>query len=107
MAEKKVPKGRKYKCPVCKQSEVSSLLVQHEVYPKRWMHPEYRDEAIEKKRIDTIEQEEKDSMYVKFSEIYGIVLLMESPLLEKTLQEYLILGRLIKKSKILIEKYML
>ncbi len=72
MAEKKVSKGRKYKCPVCKQSEVSSLLVQHEVYPKRWMHPECRDEAIEKKRINTIEQEEKDSMYVKFSEIYGI-----------------------------------
>lgn len=61
-----------YKCPVCEKRSSQDLMAQDEALKPRWYHPECLEQALEKKRLDDIEQSEKDSMYIKLAEVYDI-----------------------------------
>lgn len=68
--KKKEPVVRKYKCPICKETDYKTNLIQNDFYPKRWIHESCFEEVREKKEADAKEQAEKDSMYKKLAEIY-------------------------------------
>lgn len=70
--EKKKRVVTKYKCPICKETDSVELLTQHESYKRRYLHPECLEKHLEKVELEKIEEEEKNSMYTKFSEVYGI-----------------------------------
>ena len=68
--KKKEPVIRKYKCPICKQTDFKTNLIQNDFYPKRWIHESCFEEVREQKEADAKEQAEKNSMYEKLAEIY-------------------------------------
>ena len=66
-------KEKFYKCPICGvRDRESNLTLCEELYKVRRVHPECANEKLKVIREDRQEQAEKDSMYEKWAEVYGI-----------------------------------
>lgn len=59
-------------CPICKNKDKIDVMVEYDKLPNKFLHPECREQEIERVERNRVEQEEKDKFWETLADVVNL-----------------------------------